>query len=293
MALNLKNLSTRSLSAAVFVVILLGSILWNVYSFTFLFFVISIWGLLEFYRLIEKNNVQPHKLLGTLAGIIIYCWDMICFNDDEINSTINLKILSFLIPIIFSVFILELYRKSTTPFLNIGATCLGILYTVLPLKLFSSLPVNHEAIIYFNNQVHSQVHYSWQIPFGIILLIWSNDTLAYLVGSMFGKHKLLERISPGKTWEGSIGGGILTIYLSLFLAKCLNISPINTIDWLIIACIITIIGTLGDLIESMLKRSTGVKDSGSIMPGHGGILDRFDSLILASPFIFFYLFLTQ
>ncbi len=291
MALNLKNLSTRTLSAVVFVVVLVSCICWNVYSFTTLFFILSIWGLLEFYRLIEKNKVRPNKPLGVLAGILIYSWDLVRFNDSIFSSFINLKVLCLLLPIVFLIFILELYRKSETPFLNIAATVIGFLYVVLPFKLFSSIPVEPKTIIDISGATPDFV-YAWQIPLGIILLIWSNDTFAYLVGSSIGKHKLFERISPGKTWEGSIGGGILTIGAAFLISSKINTS-LSTLDWLVIASIIAIIGTMGDLIESMLKRSTGVKDSGSIMPGHGGILDRFDSLILASPFIFSYLYLTH
>jgi phosphatidate cytidylyltransferase len=129
--------------------------------------------------------------------------------------------------------------------------------------------------------------YSYQIILGFFILLWTNDTGAYLSGKYFGKHKLFERISPKKTWEGSIGGGILTLAFAYVLS--IYFTNLNITNWLIIGVLIAVFGGLGDLVESMLKRSLGIKDSGKLLPGHGGILDRFDGLLLSVPFVYGYL----
>jgi phosphatidate cytidylyltransferase len=133
--------------------------------------------------------------------------------------------------------------------------------------------------------------YNYHYVLGVILLIWASDVCAYLVGSLIGRNKLYERISPGKTWEGSIGATILTIGCSFIIARWFPELALK--HWIIISVLVSIFGTIGDLVESMLKRQAGVKDSGRIMPGHGGILDRFDSLLFVSPFIYAYLILIR
>jgi phosphatidate cytidylyltransferase len=155
---------------------------------------------------------------------------------------------------------------------------LGILYVALPFSL-----LNHILTL-------SGV-YNFQILFGCWFILWSNDTGAYLAGSAFGKNKLMPRVSPGKSWEGSIGGAIIAYLIAWIISSWYT--SINILDWFVIATILIVIGTLGDLVESLYKRSLNVKDSGTLLPGHGGILDRFDSLILAIPFVFFYLFVVK
>lgn len=120
-------------------------------------------------------------------------------------------------------------------------------------------------------------------------MLWTNDTGAYLAGRFFGKHKLFERISPKKTWEGSIGGGILTIGVAFILS--VYFTNLDQTNWIVLAILVAVFGGLGDLVESMLKRSLNIKDSGNLLPGHGGILDRFDGLLLSIPFIYSYLYL--
>lgn len=295
MAFDSKKFLIRTGSAAVFVIVLLGCIFWNYYSFSLLFLVVSIWGLLEFYSLMEKTGALPDKVLGTLAGITLYIWAMsnnahvsALFNDQYKGSAI----LAIAMALFFFIFLRELFRNRPNPFQHIAVTLTGIIYVSLPFALlninsfvFTQQPDELTEVPYFTYT------YTPFIIFGIFLLIWSNDTFAYLVGSFTGKNKMYERISPGKTWEGTIGGGVLTLASSFLISKWFPV--LNLMDWMVIAAIVVIFGTLGDLVESMLKRSIGVKDSGKIMPGHGGILDRFDSLILSTPFIFTYLYLTR
>jgi len=176
-------------------------------------------------------------------------------------------------------FIIELFRKNDTPFVNVAYTLLGVLYIVLPFAMLFHLG-------FYTNNSFSE-HYSYQIILGIFILLWTNDTGAYLSGRFFGKHKLFERISPKKTWEGAIGGGILALIVAYVIS--IYFTNLTLTDWIITGALIVVFGDLGDLIESMLKRSFGIKDSGKLLPGHGGILDRFDALLLAVPFVYSYL----
>ena len=180
------------------------------------------------------------------------------------------------------MFFIELFRNKPNPFNNIGFTVLGIIYIIVPFLLLSitSFDITSSDISYAPNKL-----------LGFFLLIWANDTFAYLVGIAIGRTKLFERISPKKTWEGTIGGIICTQGIAYIIS--IYFTELTMIQWMIIALIISVFGTLGDLVESMFKRSLGVKDSGNILPGHGGILDRFDAVLLCSPFVVVYLMLIQ
>lgn len=227
-------------------------------------------GTWEFYTLLEKTGNHPQKFIGTVTGGFLFAtfaWTRI--------STVNSQILLTNVAVVFIIFIVELFSNSSNPFANIAFTILGLVYVALPFSLLNF-------ITSFTNS------YSYQLLFGFFFILWSNDTGAYLAGSAFGKHKLFLRISPGKTWEGAIGGAIAAYAIAYIISRWYN--DITLFDWMVITTILIVIGTFGDLVESLLKRSIDVKDSGNILPGHGGILDRFDSLMLATPFVFIYLF---
>jgi phosphatidate cytidylyltransferase len=153
---------------------------------------------------------------------------------------------------------------------------MGIVYSVLPFGILHFIVISESAEDVFNFQPYPLL--------GVILLIWSNDTFAYLGGSLFGKHKMIERISPGKTWEGTIFGILVTFVLNFLVGRYLLNG--NTLFWTLLGFVVPVLATLGDLVESMIKREANIKDTGAIMPGHGGILDRFDSLIFVTPFVF-------
>lgn len=180
------------------------------------------------------------------------------------------------------IFIFEIYRNTKKPFINIGITFLGVLYVALPFSLLNFIAFPDLHLHLLQNE-----RYNPHILLGMIYMIWINDTGAYLVGSKFGKTKLFERISPKKSWEGSIGGAAFALIGAYIIS--IYYTDIEMIDWFIISGIVIVFGTLGDLVKSLLKRSIGVKDSGTILPGHGGILDRFDSIILSSPFVLIYI----
>jgi phosphatidate cytidylyltransferase len=293
MALNLKTLTTRTLTAIVFVAVLLSCIYFNFVSFTALFFVVAIWGLYEFYQLAEKLGAKPYKTIGLISGATLFSFAIFS------NSNLALffpseYVLVISLPLIFFIFIAALFDTKPNTVLNIAYTLSGIVYAVVPFMLLLNIACidraytfNHPSTSSFDNFAPYNFHY----VLGIILLIWVSDVCAYLVGSLIGKHKLYERISPGKTWEGSIGATVLTIGCSFMVAHWFPELPLK--HWIVISVLVSIFGTLGDLVESMLKRQAGVKDSGKIMPGHGGILDRFDSLLFVSPFVYCYLILIQ
>jgi phosphatidate cytidylyltransferase len=175
----------------------------------------------------------------------------------------------------FLIFVVALFNKREHPIQNALFTVAGLLYAVLPFGLL------HELVI---EPVTGRGEFVPDMLLGIILLIWANDTFAYLGGSLLGKHKMIERISPGKTWEGTIFGVLMTILAGYIIAAFILHQEVHT--WLVLGATVPVFATIGDLVESMIKRQAGIKDSGNIMPGHGGILDRFDSLIFVSPFVF-------
>ena len=268
----MSNFLKRTLTAGAFVAVLLGCTYYGQLSFSILFFVITVLGVWEFYKLSEKGANKPQKVLGTIAGGTLFA------TAAYVSMGHDYHILIINIPLVFLIFISELYTKAANPFRNIAFTILGIVYVAVPFSLLNYL-------VTFTGK------YSYELLFGFFFILWSNDSGAYLAGSAFGKRKLFPRVSPGKSWEGSIGGAIAS-YIVVFIISKWYVG-FTIIDWVVIAGILIVIGTLGDLVESLYKRSKNVKDSGTLLPGHGGILDRFDSLIMATPFVFSYLYLSQ
>lgn len=270
----MSNFLKRTITGTLFVLVLLGSILWNPVSFVALFTVVVALGLVEFYSLIKTKDIHPQKYVGVILGILLF---LAAFRSAQNYLPSGIFIL--LIPATAGIFLLELFRNKPNPFHNIAFTILGVLYVAVPFSLLNS-------IVYPD---YITLKYNPEILIGYFVLIWTNDTGAYLTGITLGKHPLFKRISPKKSWEGFIGGTLLTVLMSLLVARFSH--EINVYHWMIVAGIIAIFGVLGDLVESMLKRSLDVKDSGSFLPGHGGILDRFDSLIISSPFVFTFIHL--
>lgn len=265
----MSNFWQRALTGIVFITVLLGSILYGQISFQVLFLIIALLGLDEFYTLIKTKQREPNVHLGLFVGAITYIlFSGICFDN------IPPSYLALIYPAFGILFFAELYRKKQDPFGNIAITILGIVYAVVPFVLLNKVAAIH-------------IHYNSNIIIGYFVLQWSSDTFAYLVGISIGKRRLFERISPKKSWEGFIGTLLLTTLASQIWAHFYT--EFSAVDWAVISLIVVIAGTLGDLVESLLKRSLNIKDSGTILPGHGGILDRFDGLLLAIPFIWAYL----
>jgi len=255
------------------VIILVGSIYISSITYAIVFIIITLLGVLEFYRIEASDDIKPQRIYGTLLSFFLFSasyWVS--------NNYISAGFLVLVIPAIYLTFLIELYRKHQMPFTNVAFTLLGVFYVALPFSLINFITHGSNII---------GVDYKPQILLGFLYLLWANDTGAYLVGSLIGKKRLFERISPKKSWEGSIGGGIVALIVAVIISKFYT--QLSLFDWLVAALLAIIAGTYGDLIESMLKRSLNIKDSGNIMPGHGGILDRFDSLIFAAPLLFVYL----
>jgi phosphatidate cytidylyltransferase len=281
MALNLKTLATRSASAVVFVILLVGSVYWSYISFSLFFFVVSMVGLHEFYKIAEKMGAKPIKVVGFILGIFIYLtFTAIDKIIPDPATVIILKnawglVLSTVILAPFIIFAIALFKRTENAIQSAMYTIGGIIYAVLPFALLNQT-------VFYDPGIGVDT-FEPKLILGIIFLIWSNDTFAYLGGSLFGKNKMIERVSPGKTWEGTIIGVLITFGLSFLFNMLFNLGDYT---WQILGIMVPVLATIGDLVESKLKREAGVKDSGNIMPGHGGALDRFDSLIFVSPFVY-------
>ncbi|PHN07221.1 phosphatidate cytidylyltransferase [Flavilitoribacter nigricans] len=274
----MEGLLKRAFTALIFVLVMLGGLFGGRYSFALLFSVITALCLWEYLSMVlDKHTRRDYwrKLLGVGMGLVPFILATVVQLNlvDNPEDFILISALLFS-PFIFTAFIYELYTGSDQPFTNIAFIFLGMIYIGVPFALLDLIAFNGE--YFYANTV-----------FGLLLMSWANDTGAYLVGSQFGKHRLFERISPKKTWEGTIGGIVITILLAFGLHFIFD--ELRMVDWLIIGSIVAIFGTLGDLVESMLKRSVQIKDSGTLLPGHGGMLDRFDGFIFILPFVAAYL----
>ncbi|OCX54837.1 phosphatidate cytidylyltransferase [Mucilaginibacter sp. PPCGB 2223] len=263
----------RTITGAVLVLVILCAVVWNIYSFVALAVAINILCLTEFYRLLQSKTFLPQKVNGIALSVLILIASAMAFYQQ------NLKFVLINIPAVFGVFVAELYRKASHPFYNLALTFLGIFCITVPLCLLVGVALLPTG----------RMFYHADIVLGCFILIWTSDTSAYLIGRSFGEHALFKRISPGKTWEGSIGAFLSVTYMAYFISCYFK--SLSAGMWLIVAMIVLIAGTYGDLIKSMMKRSLGVKDSGTLLPGHGGMLDRFDSLLGSVPFILGYLLL--
>ena len=260
-----RNFGQRALSALIAMPIVVTAIYWSRWSYFLLFLLVVALAMLEFYRLVGLGGISPNKFLGIGGGILTYVL-VFMYTSGYLPGTC----LYILCPMMVLIYAMELYKHGTTPFTNIAYTLLGIVYVGIPFALLHIISFAKGA-------------YSHEIVLSILLILWANDTGAYLVGSSIGNHRLFRRISPHKSWEGTLGGAALALVVSCTIAN--YFSNIGLETWLGIGSIIVVAGTYGDLVESMLKRSLNIKDSGEAIPGHGGFLDRFDSFLLAIPCI--------
>lgn len=238
-----------------------------------LLLLLNIFGLQEFYHLFTSPAITCRKTFGVLvSSVFLVICHLVMF------GVLNNWMVLFIIPVVFLLFVVELFLKSAHPFTNIAFTFLGIISLTFPLLFFDAI-----AFVPFGTQT-----YHYQILLGYFFILWAGDSGAFFIGKAVGTHKLFERISPGKTWEGSIGGALCALAVAFLNAQVFQ--EYGVMQWQVIAFLIILAGTFGDLIKSMMKRSLHVKDSGTILPGHGGILDRFDTLLGSAPFVFLYLF---
>ena len=276
----MKNLWVRTLSGAVLAAVVLGAVVWSQWSFGILLAALLVVGLSEFYTLAEKQGSKPQRIVGLVAGLVLFALNFAFISDDiEILGSARQAFacgLAFLLLSLPAMFICELYRRQKNPVANIGTTLMGVVYVALPLSVMCYFPMfgggawNPRVMVFY------------------IFIIWANDVFAYLVGMTFGRHRLCERLSPKKSWEGFFGGLAGAVATGLAAAYALDA---NYWVWGGLALVASLSGVAGDLVESMFKREAGVKDSGQVIPGHGGVLDRFDALLLSAPYVFLYLLL--
>jgi len=262
---------TRAITGFFFILVMLASVLFSGYVFLVFFMLLSLLCLDEFYRLVKTDEIRPRRIMGGILALSIYLPVIYYFQQSG-----SQKYLIFAVPVTIIISIAELYRRSLNPFINLAYTFLGVCYIILPFCLFS-------ASSFLSGE------YNFHISLGTLILLWANDTGAYLFGVKFGKNKLFERHSPKKSWEGFFGGMFCSLLVAFILSTQYPELPV--LHWAVMSLLVVIGGTFGDLCESMLKRSTGKKDSGSVLPGHGGFLDRFDGLLFAAPLVFVYLYL--
>lgn len=277
----MKNFIIRAITGILFVAVLIGGILYSPYTFLILFTLISALTVFEFGGLINRSGLARINRKITMLGGAYLFLAFFAFCTGHTGSQVFIPYLILLM----YMFISELYLKKENPVNNWAYSMLSQMYVALPFALLNILAFQYNAETY---QVES---YNYLLPLSIFIFIWLSDTGAYCVGSLIGKNKLFERISPKKSWEGSIGGGVLAIGSSLLLAHLFPDMGISMIKWAGLAAVVVLFGTWGDLTESLLKRQLKVKDSGNILPGHGGMLDRFDSALMAIPAAVVYVYI--
>lgn len=273
----MKNFITRTITGILFVAIMVGCILYNPLSFGFLFALISMLTVFEFGQLVNQSGeVYISKVLASLGAAYLFLAFMAYSMSVE-----GVRIFAPYLAFLLFILIKELYQKHENPIGNWAYSMLSQLYIALPFALLNLLGFQ-------GNAIDQSIAYNPIFPLSIFIFLWLSDTGAYCFGSLLGKHRLFERISPKKSWEGSIGGGIVSLASTFALGYFF---PFMTyVEWAGLALTVVVFGTWGDLVESLMKRQLGVKDSGNFLPGHGGLLDRFDSSLLAIPAAVIYLY---
>ena len=278
----MNNFIVRTITGVLFVAVLVCSFL-RPQAMVLLFALITGLTIWEFTGLInEREHVTVNRLISTVAGVYFF-FAVAGFSSELTPSAVFIP---YLVSIIY-LMVAELYLKNDDPIHSWAYTMMAQIYIALPFSLLNTLA--------FHLAPQGYVAYDAILPLSVFVFLWMNDTGAYLCGSLLGKHKLFPRISPGKSWEGSIGGGILVIAVAVlvwYLADQyqLNQLGLTAVEWAGLGLTVVIFGTWGDLVESLFKRTLGIKDSGNILPGHGGMLDRFDSSLLAIPAAVVYLY---
>lgn len=280
----MKNLIVRSITGVIFVAAVVTCFL-RPEAMILLFALVTGLTVWEYTGIVNNiENVTVNRFLATVAGVYLF-FGIAGFCTGIVPSAVFIP---YLLTVVY-MFISELYTKAPNPINNWAYTMLSQMYIALPLSMLNVLAFRGTA---------DGVVYSSLLPLSVFIFLWTNDTGAYLSGSLFGKHKLFPRVSPGKSWEGSIGGGILVIVVAALIGMYENSDmhatnaevSLNIAQWIGMGLVVVFFGTWGDLVESLFKRTIGIKDSGNILPGHGGMLDRFDSSLMAIPAAVIYLY---
>ena len=271
----MKNLIQRTLAGSVFVALIVVGILWSEYSFLVLFTAVTALCLWEFYSLLgTQKNIRFHRFFDCLGGVILFVAMFL-----YAQGIFGYPVFALYLLYVVIVLIVELYEKQDDPITHTAYVFFGQLYIALPVSILN--------LVVFLPAATESAQYLPVLALALFVFIWVNDTGAYIVGSLIGKHRLFERISPKKSWEGFFGGLVFTVAVAFVFNHFVPAIPYY--HWIGLSITIVIFGTLGDLIESLMKRTLSVKDSGTAIPGHGGFLDRFDSFLLAVYAVLFYL----
>lgn len=261
------NLGQRAITSVVGAGVILTALVYSDWTYFLIFALILGASQMEFYKLSGLDGMLPLKSFGTMLGLLIFALTFMVEKERLPHEYLYL-----IFPVVSLTFFIKLYKKTDKkPFTGVAYTYLGIFYVAVPFSLLNLAVFSVDAV------------YHYEILVGCILILWASDTGAYFAGTRFGKTKLFERVSPKKSWEGFIGGAFSALIVAFVISNYFLV--LDDWKWLVIAGIIIIAGTYGDLIESLFKRSIEIKDSGSVLPGHGGFMDRFDGLLLSAPFI--------
>ena len=278
------NLIKRTATGVIFVAALVGCIVGGSIPFTLLFLLITALTIGEFGSIMEKTGeVQINKRICMLAGMFLF----LCFSYVGLQPGSGEVFIPYLFLMIY-LLVSELYKKQKNPVNNWAYGMMSQVYIALPFSLLNVLAYHSIAA---DGASVTASSYNYVLPLSIFIFTWVNDTGAYCTGMLFGKHRLFERISPKKSWEGSIGGAVFSMVAAAALAHYFTFMSLG--EWCGLALVVVVFGTWGDLTESLLKRTLGIKDSGNILPGHGGMLDRFDSTLMAVPASVVYLYIME
>lgn len=277
----MKNLIMRTLTGVVFVALMVSSILYGPISFGILFALVTGMSMWEYTGLInQRSDVSLNRLISVVAAVYLFCafWGY----SSGVTPTSGVFI-PYVLTLIYLI-VSELYQERDHTLNNWAYTMFGQIYVALPFSLLSTLA-------FTVNPADMTVNYSWILPLMLYVLLWCSDTGAYCVGSLLGKkisYKLFPSVSPHKSWVGSVGGGLLAVAVAALVARW--DTTLTLWGWIGFALVVVVFGTWGDLVESLFKRQLNIKDSGNILPGHGGMLDRFDSSMMAIPAVVVYLY---
>ena len=278
----MRNLIVRTVSGAVLLAVVFAAAWYGMMSYRALLLVIGIVGLGEFYVLAKRRGAEPQYGMGLIAAVALMNGGYYLFEyifDACGCSNVLVMLLAMLIIFIFflfAIFVREVFRNRPTPIFNIATTVMGVVYVALPMTIMIFIPA-----LLKGGAVWSPWYFLWYL-----FLVWGNDVFAYLAGVCFGKHKMCPRLSPKKSWEGFAGGVAGSLVMGTLAAYFLDGYYVM---WVGLALVVSLSSVVGDLAESMFKREADVKDSGNIMPGHGGMLDRFDALLISAPFALIYI----
>ena len=277
----MKNFIIRTITGVIFVAAIVASFL-RPEAMVLLFSIVTGLTIWEFTGLVnERENVTINRFICTVAGVYFF-FAMTYFCSDLYGGVAkSVVFIPYLITIIY-LLIAELYLKQDDPIQDWAYTMLSQMYIALPFSMLN--------VLAFTSDSSGVVVFNTLLPLNVFVFLWMNDTGAYCVGSLIGRHKLFPRISPGKSWEGSIGGAIVVLAVAAAISIYIDDVMLTLPQWLGLGLVVVVFGTWGDLVESLFKRTLGIKDSGNILPGHGGMLDRFDSSLLAIPAAVVYLY---